>query len=177
MRAQRGASKLWTTRRSAARKFPNLFQIMEPFGIWWKYPRKKCAWTRNFRYNLSRMGRRFSKAWNSFTEPLRIHTRQVKDLWTEFWIYANLPSGEWSFREFSSGEDSVLPRIKGWQKHLSLIVWLILQASLLTCRLRESEFQQEWVWGRGSKVVWGYWNSRHILLNKGLSHAAGEKTQ
>lgn len=38
-------------------------------------------------------GRKFNNPRNSCIDPFRIHMLQVKDPWTEFWIYANSPSG------------------------------------------------------------------------------------
>lgn len=42
--------------RSAKRKVPNLFWIMDSFGIGWKHSRKNCAQTHKFMYNLRRVG-------------------------------------------------------------------------------------------------------------------------
>lgn len=84
------------------------------FGTWWKNSRKKCVQTPQ--YTLCGEGSMNPEA---HSDSFRIHTLQVRDLWTEFWLYANFPSGVWCVSENSVQEGfSVFPRTKQWQKQL-----------------------------------------------------------
>lgn len=99
--------------RYAMRKVPNLFWIMF-WNLMKKFQKEMC--TNPTIYSLRG---RFNEPWSSFTDSFRIHTLQVKDLWTEFWLYANFPSGVWCVSENSVQEGfSVFPRTKQWQKQL-----------------------------------------------------------
>ena len=62
-------------------------------------------------------------------DPSRIHMLQVKDLWTEFWIYANSPSGVLEDSGNPAQGTPLLPKTKRQQEYLWQ-VYLPLQNEL-----------------------------------------------